>query len=275
ILDPDWLTKFEAWMDARGIAGGTKNSYRSAVSGMYRLALRPQWRKKTHVLANPMAGTERDARRSRTGTLTIDQLRAWITAAPPHVKLALAVGALAPKLRLSSILNLRWGVNIPKALDFITVYDHKTIRHTDEPQVMPIDPQLQTILGPLWKPSGYVITFRGEPVKDIKTALRRAAKDAGIDYGRASITFHSLRHTMATLLAELGVPERQRQEVMGWLDAQTAQGYTHLRPTHERQPLALLSGAVQIADVVQGPVQETNRTTPKKPARFRVVRQRA
>lgn len=255
ILDPDWIMKFEAWMERRGIAGATKNTYRSAVSGMYKLAMRPQWRNKTHIQTNPMLGVERDAQQSRRVTVTLEQLRAWIAASPPHVRLALAIGALAPKLRLASILALRWGTHIDKGLTFITVRDHKTIRHTGEPQVMPIDPQLAGILQPIQRASGPLIAYRGEPVQDIKTALKRAARDAGIDYGRAAVTFHSLRHTMATLLAEIGVPDEQRRLVMGHADIRTTQGYTHVRPIHERAALAQLSEAVQIAESVGGPVQ--------------------
>lgn len=260
ILDPDWLMKFEAWMEARGVSGSTRNSYRSCLSGMYKLALRPAWRKKTNVAMNPMAGTERDATRSRQVTITVDQLRAWILASPPHVRLAMAIAALAPKLRLASILALRWDRHLDPDLTFITNDAHKTIRHSGSPQVVPIDPQLRAILEPVRTAAKrqkltHVITYRGAAVASIKTALKRAAADAGVAYGREGATFHSLRHTMATLLAELGVPDEQRRLVMGHTDLRTTQGYTHLRPLHEIGPLAALSGAVQITASVQGPVQ--------------------
>lgn len=258
--DPELIDDFERWMEKRGISGPTKNTYRSALSGMYRLAMRPSWRKKTQIHANPMLGTERDPTRSRKVTLTVEQLRAWIAASVPHVRIALAIGALAPKLRMMSILRLRWDQHIDPDLAFLTVHDHKTIRSSHAPQVVPIDPQLVAILTPLKAAAKkakqkYVIAFRGQPVQSIRTALKRAARDAGIDYGRSAATFHSLRHTMATLLADLGVSEAVRQGVMGWADSSTAQGYTHLRPHHERAPLAALSAVVPIVDAVQGPVQ--------------------
>lgn len=261
ILDPEWLTKFETWMDDRGVEGSTRNSYRSCVSGMYKLAMRPTWRKKTNVQINPMLGVERDRGRSRKVTLTIEELRAWILAAPPHVRLAMAIAALAPKLRLASILALRWDRHLDRDLTFITTDQHKTIRHTGEPQVVPIDPQLRAILEPVRAAAKrarlrHVITYRGASIASIKTALKRAAEDADIDYGRdAGATFHSLRHTMATMLAEIGVSDELRRLVMGHRDVRTTQGYTHLRPLHERAPLAELSKVVQITEAVQGPVQ--------------------
>lgn len=275
ILDADWLEKFEAWMEDRGISGSSKNSYRSALSGMFKLALKPTWRKKTNVTVNPVAGMDRDATRSRRTTVTVEQLQGWILKSAPHVRLALAIGALAPKLRLASILALRWEKNFDRGLQFITVHDHKTIRSSGEPQVMPIDPQLREILTRLQKKRGPLITWRGEPVKSIKTALSRSAADAGIDYGRANVTFHSLRHTMATMLAELGVPDEQRRLVMGHSDLRTTQGYTHLRPLHERAPLAQLSGAMPLTESVQGPVQGPKKRTQRKHSGFRVVGRKA
>lgn len=269
IIDPMWLERFEQWMARRKLSGATKNSYRSAVSGMYRLAMRPRWRAVTNIAANPMTGTERDPVKSRKATLTPEQLRAWITAAPPHVGLALAIGALAPKLRKASILALRWDRNFDRDLQFITVHDHKTIRSTGEAQVMPIDPQLRAILEPFRLAAKkhrkkWVITFRGEPVTDIKRALATAAKSAGIPYGRSDITFHSLRHTMATMLAELGIADHLRKSVMGHSDVRTTQGYTHLRPIHERAPLAALSARMSLEGIVQGPPSATSKVPEQK-----------
>lgn len=281
ILDADWLVKFEQWMDDRGIAGATKNTYRSALSGMYKLAIRPRWRKKTNVIINPCIGMDRDPTRSRKTTLTAEQLTAWIEAAPRHVGLALAIGALAPELRLASILGLRWDRHVAPDLSRITIDQHKTVRSTGEPQVMPIDPQLQDILRPEQRAAKrarakFVIRYQGQPVKSIRTALARAAEDAGIFYGQDGITFHSLRHTAATMLAELGIPEKQRQETMGHSDIRTTQGYTHLRPHHKQAPLAALSQALQLKTALQGKLQELpDRTREKIERKRRNTRERA
>jgi len=269
IIDADWLVKFESWMDTRDLSGSTKNTYRSALSGLYKLALKPTWRKKTHIALNPCIGLDRDAQRSRKVTLTMDALRAWIVASPPHVRLALAIGALAPKLRLATILALRWNHEVSRDLQFISSTHHKTMRHTGEAQVVPIDPQLRAILKPLQRKTGPVVAYRGEAVKSIKTALKRAAVEAGLDYGRAGVTFHSLRHTMATMLAELGVEAEMRRLVMGHTDIRTTQGYTHVRPVFERAPLALLSAEVTLLESVQGPVQGAPIRTRKKASKSR------
>lgn len=271
IRDPTWLAKFDEWMDARGIAGSTKNSYRSAVSGMYRLALRPRHRVTSAVTTNPMRDVQRDQTNGRVVALPVPVIRQLIAVSPAHVRLALAIAALAPKLRLRSILDLRWDTHFDAEMQFITVTKHKTVRKAG-PQVVTITPQLKSILAAA-KKSGHahVITYRGEPVASIKTALRRAVREIGLSYGvkHGGVTFHAIRHSIATLLAELGLPERQRMEVMGHLEIRTTQKYTHLRPTHQLGPHSVLSDAVQVEDLVVAEV-EAERTREERRAKARV-----
>jgi integrase-like protein len=77
----------------------------------------------------------------------------------------------------------------------------------------------------------------------------------GIAYGREGdgVTFHTLRHTAASLLAELGESEAIRKEVMGHRDIATTQRYTYLRPVHEIPAHERLAAAVPIADLVTDP----------------------
>jgi integrase len=190
---------------------------------MYRVARLPQFRTTTGVTMNPMDGIPRDRVQRRPLALTLDQLRLWIAHASPHVQLALAIGALAPKLRLTNILALRWDAHFDPELKYITVAEHKTDRVFGHEMVVPIIPQLRGILeaaragatGP------YVVSYGGRPVTSIKTALRNAARRAKIPYGWRvrGATFHTLRHLAATMLAELRVPEALRKETMGHKDA--------------------------------------------------------
>ena len=266
IADPSWLAKFDEWMDARGIAGSTKNSYRSAVSGLYRLALRPKYRTVAHITHNPMRDVPRDQVAGRVVALDVPTIRALIKASPAHVQLALAIAALAPKLRLRSILELRWDTHIDRDLQYITVTKHKTVRKAG-PQVVAISPQLRTILETAKKSgAASVVSYRGASVSSIKTSLRRAVREIGLTYGvkDGGVTFHAIRHSIATLLAELGLPERQRMEVMGHLEIRTTQKYTHLRPHHQIGPHAVLSDAVQVEDLVVAAVEAEHRRAQKK-----------
>jgi hypothetical protein len=63
----------------------------------------------------------------RTVTVTVEELREWLAAASCHIRLAVAIAALAPKLRLASVLALTWSENIDADFRFISVRRHKTV----------------------------------------------------------------------------------------------------------------------------------------------------
>lgn len=250
-------------MEERGRSGQTKNQYRSVVSQMFRLAASPAYRKRTGILANPFAGIVRDRTVERTTTVTVDELRRWLAHASYHVRLAVAIAALAPKLRLANILGLRWREHLDEALTFITVSRHKTVHATGRPLVVPIVPQLRTILEDARRRNRgeHVVSYRGAPVQSIRAGLAGAAERAKLNYGlRDGITFHTVRHAMATLLAELGEPKAMRKELLGHVRIETTQRYTYLRPIHQIEPLERLSAAAPIADLVTHPRLRATRT---------------
>lgn len=263
IVRPELIEEFEDWMTSLGLSGARKNHYRSAMSGLYRTALLPAYRRKANVTQNPFVHLERDRVPSRDAVLTLEQLRAWMKAAAPHARVAMAIAAYAPELRVASILQLEWREHFDPELTRIVVRDHKTAQRTGRPQVIPIPVGLQGILQ--WvreqKPTArYVITYRDEPVESLKTGLRNAVDRANrnlpaeqqITYGvrDAGVTFHAIRHTIATLLADWGVPEKIRQMVMGHASPQTTQKYTHMAAMAKKQPLARLGRRLQLVDAV-------------------------
>ncbi len=67
---------------------------------MYAVALLPKFRAATGITVNPMVGVPRDRTESRTVTVTLDELQQWLSVASYHVRLAVGIAALAPKLRL-------------------------------------------------------------------------------------------------------------------------------------------------------------------------------
>lgn len=268
IMDPRWIQRFEDWMDAKGWAGQTKNQYRSVMSQMYVLAISHLWRAQTRVLTNPFAGLARDRGVGREVTMTPEDVRAFLEVASYHVRLAVAIGALAPKLRLSNILKLQWKHHFDRDLKFITVHEHKTVTATHRPLVIAISEQLRTILLDAKKRqrSPYVVSYRGEPVTALRHGIRGACERAGLTYGRfadGGITFHVLRHTAATIMADLGLPDEKRRRAMGHLHASTTQKYTHMRPIQELDTMEQLSRALPIADLVTQPRRRAATLRPK------------
>ena len=265
IEDSDWLLRFEDWMAARQIGPQSRNHYRSAMSRMYRVALLPQYRKRTGVTVNPFAGMPREATVGRTVTLTPDQIGTWLRHMSYHVRVAVAIAALAPKLRKRNILRLRFGYEIDDAVQTITVAQHKTVHRTKRPLVTPIVAQLRTILldAKARNRSGYAVDYRGRPVQDIGDGVRLAAGRAGIPYGRGiatGATFHTLRHSMSTLLAtDWQTSAAVRQAVMGHANPATTAKYTHLDQTEERLALERHSERLSIAEIVMRPQRRAGR----------------
>jgi integrase len=259
IDDAGWILKFEQWMTRRGIKGATKNRYRSAVSRLYWFAMLPERRQASGITMNPFRGLLRDRERKRDVVLTKDQIRAIMQYAPYHIRLAIVIAALAPKLRMTNILRLTWRTSFDAAFTTIRVAQHKTARATGRPMVAPISAQLRAILLEAKrrqpKKVPWVIHYRRKPITRFINGLSKACADAKIPYGRAKNgpTFHTIRHSAATLLAQLGVPEGLRKDVMGHLSIQTTQGYTHLNPIHERAPLEQLSTELPLEDLIAAP----------------------
>lgn len=258
IQEPDWIEQFEAWIAARGVSPQTRNHYFSIMSRMYRVALLPKFRKHSGVLVNPFVGIPKQKTQSRDVVLSVSQIRAWLQAASYHVRLTAAIAALAPKLRVSNILQLQWRRDLDEPRTFITVAAHKTAHRTGRPLVAPITAQLRAILKDArarHPDSTHVVVYSGRPVRSIHGAVKAAFEAAGIPYGRAlagGATFHTVRHSMATLLATLDETEAQRAALMGQ-DPATTHKYTHLRPMQERRIAERLSRAVKIRDVVTLP----------------------
>lgn len=259
IDDATWILKFESWMSRRGINGATKNRYRSAASRLYWFAMLPERRTASGIAMNPFRGLLRDKEYARDVVLTPQQLRAVMAAAPYYIRLAIVIAALAPKLRMGNILQLKWSQHFDAEMTTIKIAAHKTRGRTRKPLVAPISEQLRRILQAAKerqpKKVPWVIHYRKRPIKRFIGGLTEACAVAGIPYGRAQNgpTFHTIRHSAATQLAALGVSEGLRKDVMGHLSIQTTQGYTHLNPMHERAPLEQLSQTFVLEDIVTAP----------------------
>jgi len=74
--------------------------------------------------------------------------------------------------------------------------------------------------------SKFVIAYRGEQVRDVKTGFNSAAERAGIP----DCTSHTLRHTAGTWMAQRGVPLREIAGYLGHSEQRTTELYAHHHP---------------------------------------------
>ncbi|MDR7301835.1 tyrosine-type recombinase/integrase [Haloactinomyces albus] len=81
--------------------------------------------------------------------------------------------------------------------------------------------------GELWSDAGWLFTNEtGKPL-NYRTDLARwkqLLSDAGVRDAR----LHDARHTAATVLLELGIPDRTAMEIMGWSNVALTQRYQHV-----------------------------------------------
>lgn len=104
---------------------------------------------------------------------------------------------------------------------------------------------------------------RRRRITTLRGGAAAAATRASLTYGRfreGGITFHTIRHTASTILAELGVGEPLRKDLMGHERVETTQWYTHLRPIALVGPAEQLSAALPIADLVTLPGNRPRRS---------------
>jgi integrase len=258
ITRPELLDEFEDWMEGHSFSGSHRNHLRTQISGMYKAAMLPKYRKRTGIAANPMEGVPRDRRKVRDVALSVEQLQAWLSHASYHVRLAMSIAALAPKLRLANVLALDWREHIDRAFTRITIYEHKTDA-SGKPIVQEISAQLAEILkdAKLRNPRRWVVAYRGARVHSIRDGVRAAAERANIPYGRGradGATFHTIRHAVATWFAEMAeLTEPQRASLLAHANITTTQGYTHLRPVKDRPSLERLSAQTPLHAIVTQP----------------------
>lgn len=304
IENPAWLSRWDAWLNdpkrdrtdptgkrQRRWSGQTKNQHRSTLSQLYALALKPAWRQTTGIESNPCLGVDRDPKRRRTAVLDREDLLAILSQASYHLRLAIAIALLTPKLREGDILRLRFDRHFSSNFAWLTVHGHKTEAKTGKPLVAYVPEQLREILIEAKRRAGkrqaHVITYQGESVSQLRGAVRGAVERAAaarprLRYGRSAddgITFHTLRHSASTLLGELDVPLERHRQMMGHERIETTLWYTHLRPVHEQAPAEALSARLPIKDLVlvarkRPPVAETvssRRPSPAKTGAKRAV----
>ena len=80
----------------------------------------------------------------------------------------------------------------------------------------------------------FVFTFRGKPIKEVKTAFQAACirADVGrvVDGRYLGFTWHGFRHTWATWHIQNGTPVEVLQKLGGWSDLRMVMNYSHHSP---------------------------------------------
>lgn len=203
-------------------AAGLSTRTKEYVTGSLRRIMRFAYDRR--VVANPppsgkrigCAGPGNSNRRTRVISAAEEEtILTALAETDPHaerfVRFAFLTGA-----RASEIFNLKWA-NIDFVRGVVLFADTKNKDHRELPLTTALGELFQSI--PAGNPDASVFTKpNGRPYEQGPSAYYDAVKRLGFNSGRAEhdkITFHSIRHTVATRLARR-LTIRELMDVMGW-----------------------------------------------------------
>ena len=164
--------------------------------------------------------------------------------------------ALMTGMRSGEIISLTWGqVDLSKRI--VMVGRAKTSSGTG--RQIPMNQDLASILSmhAAWftdrfkvtHPTDYLFpwgspfpTDPSRPTTTVKTAWENLRDKAGV-----SCRLHDLRHTVATKLAEAGVPESTMLSLMGHMSRAMLERYSHIRMAAKRVAVEALSAKPELA----------------------------
>jgi len=170
--------------------------------------------------------------KGRCRWLTGDEEAKLLEAAKPHLR-ALIAFAVDTGGRRSEVFKLDWR-NVDLARGAVTFTktkngEDRSVRLTNRAKQVLMD------LGP--QKSGPVFTYRGKPIKDVKTAFEKARNTVGLEDFR----FHDLRHTFASRLVQKGISIYEVMHLTGHKSLVMVQCYAHLAPDYQNRAIEALN----------------------------------
>ena len=213
----------------------TVNRELAILSGIFRMAVDYE-----EITENPCRKVESlPENNQRTRHLSFeeeDRLFAKLTGEREYLRPLVTVAIYAGPRR-GELLKLRWS-NVDFGLNVINFTETKTNRD----RAVPMEPIVREALLELSQHSGnaeYVFTNpdSGTRYTDVKKSFSAACREAGI----TNFTFHDLRHTFGSRLADAGVDVVKIKELMGHASIVTTMRYIHATDQGKRGAITVLS----------------------------------
>jgi integrase len=190
------------------------------------------------LTANPLKDLHlTPERRKPRSILGLDEEAKLLSAAAPHLR-SIIVMSLDTGMRRGEILSQLWEhVDFNRNLLFVT----RSKTAGGEGREIPFTARVHDLLFAERKEEGLLFTFKGKPIRIIKTAWKAAVRRAGIRYLR----FHDLRHTHNSRLMEAGVIQDVRKVLMGHSTGEDINSrYTHVELPAKREAIRKLEAWV-------------------------------
>lgn len=172
----------------------------------------------------------------------------------PHIKLFTLL-ALNTGARKGALLDLQWQ-QIDFAKRIIYLNPEGRLQTAKRRAIVPINDAVYEALtearekikkdrekaereGNVIQLCPYVVTYRNNPVLNVKTGFMQACRRAGI----TGVTPHTLRHTAGTLMALAGIDLFLIAKVLGHSIQKTTELYAHFHPEYLRNAVNALNSA--------------------------------
>lgn len=164
-----------------------------------------------------------------------DEWQRLLEASAPHLQRILIIRySLGP--RRMELLSLEWPEVDMTRKEF-------TLRHTKngESRTVPMTPEVYRVFTELWRErrldTQRVFLYKGEPIRDVKTAFGKACRRAGI----TNLRLHDLRHTASTNLRRAGVDTMTAMKIVGHKSERMHRRYNTVEPEDLRRAVSQLA----------------------------------
>lgn len=238
-MTPQLAKEYEAARTAKGIARGTARRELAVLSAAFGHAIKNGRLTSAPRVILPAPG------KSRTQHLDEAQIQRLLDACCPVPHLYLwTMLALNTGARKGALLELTWTqVQLDQGLIYLNPEDRD--QTSKGRAIVPISASLRAALtaafnrrsekpdgrGRQWKPSPYVVEYRGGRVLDIKKAFAEACRKSKLE----RVTPHTMRHTAASIMAKEGIDLAVIAKMLGHSYQKTTEMYAHLRPEWMRE----------------------------------------
>ena len=191
------------------------------------------------AVKNPCWKVERlPEHNERKRILSLEELDKLLAELPQHAKDIILTDYFTG-MRSGEVFDLTWDkVNLNEGFIDLEAEDTKT----DEPRRIYYIEEVRDILTRLNKvrhlDHKHVFTYKGKPLKSIKTCLRNACEEAEIEDFR----FHDLRHTFNTMMRKAGVPKSVIMKMTGHKTSAMFDRYNTIDQDDAKDALNKLNG---------------------------------
>ena len=220
---PDQIRSYLGTLNRQGKTPKTVNGHLADLSAFFAWCVRS-----SRLESNPChAIAKSDDKRPKTRrALSVAECRALIAAAPPD-RTAVYEFLILTGLRRAEAAQICW---MDLRLDCVNPFMElpATITKSGQPESIPLVPALaETLLRRRGKADASELVFDAIPSMKLFREDLAAAKIEEVDQRGRRVVLHSLRHSLATMLAASSVPMAVAQRIMRHRDIRlTAQTYT-------------------------------------------------